>query len=193
MENNSQSDSGVTTDSLPHREGRGGSHSGSHSGSLEIERKFLVKDDSYKSLSYNCTHIEQGYFATEPGKTVRVRIRDEKAYLTIKGPAKDNGLSRYEFETEISLDDAHELMKLCMPGRVNKNRYLVKNGKHVVEVDEFFEENEGLVIAEIELNSEDEAYEKPDFLGDEVTGDSRYYNKFLTKHPYKTWKAAEGQ
>ncbi len=159
----------------------------------EIERKFLVVSDSYKELSYNCTHIEQGYFATEPGKTVRVRIRDEKAYLTIKGPAKSDGLSRYEFEIEIPMDDAHELMKLCMPGRVSKNRWLVKNGKHVVEVDEFFEENEGLVLAEIELESEDEEYLKPEFLGVEVTGNHHYYNKYLTKHPYKTWKAIKGQ
>lgn len=172
------SNSEVSSTSLPKGEGRGGA---------EIERKFLVKNDSYKELAYNCTHIEQGYFATEPGKTVRVRIRDEKAYLTIKGPSTDNGLSRYEFETEVPMGDAHQLMALCMPGRVNKNRYLVKNGKHTVEVDEFFDENEGLVMAEIELESVDEEYEKPAFLGEEVTGDYHYYNKYLTKHPYKTW------
>ncbi len=125
--------------------------------------------------------------ATEAGKTVRFRIRDDKAYLTIKGPSTNGGLSRYEFETEIPLDDAHELMKLCMPGRINKNRWLVKSGNHTIEVDEFFDENEGLVMAEIELGSEDEAFEKPDFLGEEVTGDKRYYNRHLMLHPYKTW------
>ena len=125
--------------------------------------------------------------ATEAGKTVRFRIRDDKAYLTIKGPSTNGGLSRYEFETEIPLDDAHELMKLCMPGRINKNRWLIKSGNHTIEVDEFFDENEGLVMAEIELGSEDEAYEKPDFLGEEVTGDKRYYNRHLMLHPYKTW------
>ena len=125
--------------------------------------------------------------ATEAGKTVRFRIRDDKAYLTIKGPSTNGGLSRYEFETEIPLDDAHELLKLCMPGRINKNRWLIKSGNHTIEVDEFFDENEGLVMAEIELGSEDEAYEKPDFLGEEVTGDKRYYNRHLMLHPYKTW------
>ena len=153
---------------------------------VEIERKFLVVGE-YKHLAYSHSHIEQGYMATEAGKTVRFRIRDDKAYLTIKGPSTNGGLSRYEFETEIPLDDAHELMKLCMPGRINKNRWLIKSGNHTIEVDEFFDENEGLVMAEIELGSEDEAYEKPDFLGEEVTGDKRYYNRHLMLHPYKTW------
>ncbi|MDE5740576.1 MAG: CYTH domain-containing protein [Bacteroidaceae bacterium] len=153
----------------------------------EIERKFLVTGE-WKPFADSKTHIEQGYFATEPGRTVRVRIRDEKGYLTIKGPTTKDGLARYEFETEIPLEDAHEMMKLCMPGRVDKDRYLIKNGKHVIEVDEFFGENEGLVVAEIELDSEDEAYEKPDFLGKEVTGDFHYYNKYMLRRPYKLWK-----
>ena len=153
----------------------------------EIERKFLVTGE-YKSLAYSKTHIEQGYFATEPGKTVRVRIRDDKAYLTIKGPSRKGGFSRYEFEIEISMEDAREMMNLCMPGRVNKDRYLIKNGKHIIEVDEFFDENEGLVMAEIELSSEDEEYIKPDFLGKEVTGNYHYYNKYMLRRPYKMWK-----
>ena len=124
---------------------------------LEIERKFLVVGD-FKSQAYNVTHIEQGYFATEPGRTVRIRIRGDKGYLTIKGPSAADGISRYEFETEISLEDAHEMLKLCMPGKVVKDRYLVKCGKHTVEVDEFFGDNEGLVMAEIELGSEEEAF-----------------------------------
>ena len=153
----------------------------------EIERKFLVTGE-YKSLAYSKTHIEQGYFATEPGKTVRVRIRDDKAYLTIKGPSREGGFARYEFEIEIPMEDAHEMMNLCMPGRVNKDRYLIKNGKHIIEVDEFFDENEGLVMAEIELSSEDEEYIKPDFLGKEVTGNYHYYNKYMLRRPYKMWK-----
>ena len=101
----------------------------------EIERKFLVKDDSYKSLAFSKTHIEQGYFATEPGRTVRIRIRDDKGYLTIKGAPKKGEFGRYEFEREIPMEDAREMMELCMPGRVNKDRYLVKSGKHTIEVD----------------------------------------------------------
>lgn len=153
----------------------------------EIERKFLVTG-KFKHLAYNCTHIEQGYFATAPGRTVRVRIRGDKGYLTIKGPAVAEGLSRYEFETEVPLDDAHELMKLCVPGSVIKDRYLIKNGKHTIEVDEFFGDNEGLIMAEIEFEEENEEYEKPDFLGKEVTGDKHYYNKYMIAHPYKEWK-----
>ena len=155
---------------------------------IEIERKFLVTGP-FKDQAYNVTHIEQGYFATEPGKTVRIRIRDDKGYLTIKGTADPAGLSRYEYETELPLDDARQLMKLCRPGAVIKDRYLVKCGKHTVEVDEFFGDNEGLVIAEIELGSADEAYEIPDFLGREVTGDPRYYSKYLLTRPYKLWSA----
>src|SRR5574344_1928509 len=117
----------------------------------EIERKFLVVGE-FKHLAYDCTHIEQAFFATETGRTVRIRIRADKSYLTIKGPASENGLARYEFETEIPMDDAKELMKLCMPGQVIKDRYLIKNGKHIIEVDEFFADNEGLVMAEIELS-----------------------------------------
>lgn len=152
----------------------------------ETERKFLIKGE-FKHLAYNRTHIEQGYFKTAPGRTVRIRIRDEKAYLTIKGPSV-NGLSRYEFETEIPMDDAQQLMSLCMPGQVVKDRYLIHNGKHTIEVDEFFGDNEGLILAEIELEDENEPYIRPDFLGKEVTGDSHYYNKYMIKHPYKEWK-----
>ena len=153
----------------------------------EIERKFLVKGE-WKAFADSKTHIEQGYFATEPGRTVRVRIRDDKGYLTIKGAPKKDGFARYEFETAIPLEDAHEMMSLCMPGRVDKDRYLIKNGKHTIEVDEFFGDNEGLVVAEIELESEDEPFEKPDFLGKEVTGDFHYYNKYMLRRPYKLWK-----
>jgi CYTH domain-containing protein len=117
-----------------------------------------------------------------------VRIRDAHGYLTIKGPSTNGGLSRYEFEKEITLDEAEHLMSLCEPGLIDKTRYLVKSGAHTFEVDEFYGENEGLVIAEVELGSEDEPYEKPDFIGEEVTGDKRYYNSHLRVNPYSLWK-----
>ncbi len=154
---------------------------------LEIERKFLVRDDSYKQLAFHSGRIAQGYICSARGRTVRVRIRDDRGFLTIKGPADVKGLGRYEWEKEIPLDEARELMKLCEPGMIDKTRYLVRSGKHVFEVDEFYGENEGLVIAEVELASEDESYEKPAFIGEEVTGDVRYYNSFLMKNPYKAW------
>ena len=154
---------------------------------LEIERKFLVRDDSYKQLAFHSSRIAQGYICSARGRTVRVRIRDDKGFLTIKGPADVKGLGRYEWEKEIPLDEARELMKLCEPGMIDKTRYLVRSGKHVFEVDEFYGENEGLTIAEVELASEDESYEKPAFIGEEVTGDVRYYNSFLMKNPYKAW------
>ena len=148
---------------------------------LEIERKFLVGDDSYKQMSYGSFHIEQGYICSERGRTVRVRIRDERAYLTIKGPSENGGLTRYEFEREIPLEDGRQMMQLCEPGIIDKTRWLVKSGNHTFEVDEFHGANEGLVVAEVELAYEDEPFKKPDFIGKEVTGDRRYYNSELRK------------
>ena len=153
----------------------------------EIERKFLVKDSSFKEQAFSSSQIAQGYICSSRGRTVRIRIRDEKGYLTIKGPAGENGLSRYEWEKEIPLDEAQELMKLCEPGMIDKTRYLVQSGNHVFEVDEFYGENEGLVVAEVELSSENEPFEKPDFIGEEVTGIAKYYNSFLMKFPYTKW------
>lgn len=153
---------------------------------LEIERKFLVAKD-FKQQAYSHSHIVQGYICAGHGRTVRVRIRDDKGYLTIKGPSDIGGLCRYEWEKEIPIQEAQELMKLCLPGVVDKYRYLVRSGKHIFEVDEFAGENTGLVIAEVELSSEQEPYVKPDFIGEEVTGDRRYYNSYLTQHPYTTW------
>jgi CYTH domain-containing protein len=155
---------------------------------FEIERKFLVKDGRYKELAFASSRIRQGYICSGHGRTVRVRIRDAHGYLTIKGPSTNGGLSRYEFEKEITLDEAEHLMALCEPGLIDKTRYLVKSGAHTFEVDEFYGENEGLVIAEVELGSEDEPYEKPDFIGEEVTGDKRYYNSHLRVNPYSLWK-----
>ena len=147
---------------------------------LEIERKFLVRDDSYKSLSFAHSHIVQGYICSERGRTVRVRIRDERAYITIKGPSVNGGLSRYEFEQEIPLADAQQLMQLCEPGIIDKIRWLVKSGPHTFEVDEFLGDNDGLVV-------EDEPFEKPHFIGKEVTGDRRYYNSQLRANPFNKW------
>lgn len=152
----------------------------------EIERKFLVTGD-FKSPAFSQSRIVQGYICSARGRTVRVRIRDDKGYLTIKGPSNDSGTSRYEWEKELPLSEAEELMKLCEEGIIDKTRYLVRCGNHVFEVDEFYGENEGLVVAEVELSSEEETFEKPDFLGEEVTGDIRYYNSQLMKKPYKTW------
>lgn len=146
---------------------------------LEIERKFLVVGEDYKQQAFSSSRIRQGYICSGRGRTVRVRIRDTRGYLTIKGPSENGGLSRYEFEKEITLDEAEHLMQLCEPGTIDKTRWLVKCGNHTFEVDEFHAQNEGLVIAEVELGSEDESYEKPDFIGQEVTGDRRYYNSQL--------------
>lgn len=153
----------------------------------EIERKFLVEDDSYKQTASSSTRIVQGYICRLQGRTVRVRLRGEKAYLTIKGPSLDGGHSRYEWEHEISGKEALELMALCEGGVIDKVRYLVPWGKHIFEVDEFLGDNEGLVMAEVELDAVDETFERPPFLGKEVTGDRRYYNSCLTEHPFKEW------
>ena len=153
----------------------------------EIERKFLVLNDSYKRESFSHSRIQQGYITSERGRTVRIRIRDEKAYITIKGPSLNGGLSRYEFEQEIPMDDARQLMALCEPGIIDKTRWLVKSGSHTFEVDEFFGDNAGLVMAEVELRSEDDVVLIPDFIGDEVTGDRRYYNSQLRRNPFRLW------
>lgn len=154
---------------------------------IEIERKFLVLNDSYKKESFGHSHIVQGYIYSDEARAVRVRIRDNRAYITIKGPTPEGGLNCYEFEKEISLEDGKELMHLCEPAIIDKVRWLVKSGKHTFEVDEFLGENEGLVMAEVELSAEDEEVEIPSFIGKEVTGDSRYFNTYLRIHPYKTW------
>ena len=152
----------------------------------EIERKFLVTNDSYRTLAYDKSEILQGYICSSFGRTVRIRTRGNKGYLTIKGPSSD-GIGRFEWEKEISLQDARELFTLCGE-RIEKTRYLVHNGKHVVEVDEFHGENEGLVFAEIELSEVNEKFILPSFLGREVTGDKHYYNSYISHHPYPTWK-----
>ena len=152
----------------------------------EIERKFLVTGED-KPQAYAHSRIVQGYISSVRGRTVRVRIRDERGFLTIKGVSNESGTSRYEWEKEIPLCEARELLKLCEPGIIDKTRYLVRSGQHVFEVDEFYGENEGLTVAEVELSSEDEPFVKPAFIGREVTGDVRYYNSQLMKHPFTTW------
>lgn len=153
----------------------------------EIERKFLVTGE-YKSQAFAHSRIVQGYICSARGRTVRVRLRDGRGYLTIKGASDVAGMSRYEWEKEISREEAEELMKLCEEGVIDKTRYLVRSGSHVFEVDEFYGDNEGLVMAEVELASEDEPFDRPAFIGREVTGDVRYYNSQLMKHPYREWK-----
>lgn len=152
----------------------------------EIERKFLVTGE-YKSQAYAASHIVQGYLCSTSGRTVRVRIRDNKGFLTIKGASNATGTTRYEWEKELTREEAGELMKLCEAGRIEKTRYLVRCGNHTFEIDEFHGDNEGLTLAEIELSSEDETFDRPPFLGTEVTGDRRYYNSQLRVHPYKEW------
>lgn len=154
---------------------------------LEIERKFLVhKRMDWKRLASSCSYIQQGYFAAV--NTVRVRIRDDKGYLTIKGPSRNGGLSRYEFEKEITLQEAQQLMLLCESGVIDKHRYLVPYAGHTFEVDEFHGDNDGLVMAEVELKSENEPFESPNFIGKEVTGDRRFYNSHMRKNPFKLWR-----
>lgn len=154
---------------------------------FEIERKFLVKDMSFTALATQVRRISQGYIAHENGRTVRVRIQDEKGILTIKGPSI-NGISRFEWEREIPVQEARDLFLLCQGGSVDKSRYIIPtaNGRKF-EVDVFYGDNEGLVMAEIELGSEDEQFERPEWLGKEVTGDRRYYNSHLLVNPYKNW------
>ena len=155
---------------------------------FEIERKFLVCGDDYKRQAYSHSRIKQGYICSGRGRTVRVRLRDNCGYLTIKGPSQNGGLSRYEFEKEITLDEAEHLFELCEPGIIDKTRWLVKSGSHTFEVDEFHGDNAGLVMAEVELGAEDEPYEKPDFIGLEVTGDRRFYNSSLRAQPFSVWR-----
>jgi len=155
---------------------------------LEIERKFLVKSNDFKEQAFAKNNIAQGYLSSVPERTVRVRIKGEKAYLTIKGIGHQGGMSRFEWENQIPLDEAAELLKLCEKGKIEKTRYEIQSGNHIYEVDEFYGENEGLIMAEIELQSETENFDKPDWLGEEVTNDERYYNAYLSKNPFKNWR-----
>jgi len=152
----------------------------------EIERKFLVQGN-FKQSATKQTRITQGYLSSVPERTVRVRVKGDKGFITVKGIGSASGASRYEWEKEISVAEANELMAICEPGVIDKTRFLVPNGNHMFEVDEFYGDNEGLVVAEIELSSEDESFGKPSWLGEEVTGDKRFYNAMLMKNPFKSW------
>ena len=155
---------------------------------IEIERKFLVKDESFKSMATESHRLTQGYICKESGRTVRVRLWDDKGYLTIKGAGSASGMSRYEWEKEISAEDARDLFMLCQSGIIDKTRYIVPVDGKTFEVDEFYGENVGLIMAEIELESEDAAFTRPSWLGKEVTGDRRYYNSMLSVHPFSEWR-----
>ena len=153
----------------------------------EIERKFLVKSDAFKAEAFKETRITQGYLSSVPERTVRIRVKGDKGYITIKGIGNDSGASRFEWEKEIDAAEVQELMKIAEPGVIDKTRYQVKKGAHVYEVDEFYGDNQGLIVAEIELENESDSFEKPEWLGQEVTGDAKYFNSMLMKNPYKNW------
>lgn len=155
---------------------------------IEIERKFLVASDAFKHDIKNSYRIIQGFLNTDPDRVVRVRVISDHGILTVKGLSSSDGLKRFEWEKKISKQDAEELLKLCEPGVVDKMRYEVVSGTHIYEIDEFFGDNDGLIIAEIELDHENEQFIRPDWLGEEVTGIAKYYNAQLSKYPYKSWK-----
>jgi CYTH domain-containing protein len=155
--------------------------------SIEIERKFLVKTDTFKEESYQKKYIKQGFLNSDKNRVVRIRIADNDAFITVKGKSNRAGTTRFEWEKEIKRTAAEQLLLLCEPTIIEKTRFLVKKGNHVFEVDEFYGENQGLTIAEIELNTENERFEKPKWLGKEVTGDIKYYNSNLSKEPFKNW------
>ncbi len=154
----------------------------------EIEKKFLVKGD-FKAEAFKDTSIPQGYLSSVPERTVRVRVKGDKGFITIKGIGNASGAARFEWEKEIPVEEVQQLLEICEPGVIDKTRYLVKNtdGKHTWEVDEFYGDNDGLIVAEVELTDENEPFDKPAWLGEEVTGDPKYFNSMLMKNPYKNW------
>lgn len=154
----------------------------------EIERKFLVKNDDFKKESFKESKIVQGFLSTVPERTVRIRIKGDKGFITVKGIGNESGTSRYEWEREISVEDATDLLKISEPEVIDKTRFNIKSDGHTFEVDEFHGDNKGLFVAEIELSSEDENFKKPRWLDKEVTGEVKYYNSILMKNPYKNWK-----
>ncbi len=153
----------------------------------EIEKKYLVNSSEYKNQASKVTRITQGYLSSVPERTVRVRIKGDTGYITIKGIGNTSGASRFEWEKDIPISEVEELLKICEPGVIDKTRYEVVSGKHIFEVDEFYGDNLGLVVAEVELTDEFEFIEIPSWVGTEVTGDSKYYNSMLMKNPYLKW------
>lgn len=154
---------------------------------LEIERKFLVDSMEFIDGAISKTKIVQGFLNTHPERTVRIRVKGEKGFITVKGKSNDSGTTRFEWESEIDIKDAEKLLQLCEKGVIEKTRYLVPIGNHAFEVDIFDGENKGLILAEVELNNENESIQKPNWLGNEVTGDVRYYNSQLSSNPFKIW------
>ena len=154
---------------------------------MEIERKFLVTSNQFISAAFRSTRIVQGYLNSNPERTVRIRMKGDKGYITIKGIGNGSGLSRFEWEKEIPLADAERLLILCEKGIIDKIRYEVKFENHIIEVDVFAGDNEGLILAEIELKSETEQIQKPNWLGEEVTNDKKYYNAYLSNNPFQDW------
>jgi len=154
---------------------------------IEIERKFLTQSNAFKKESYQKTYMKQGYLNSHKERTVRIRITDKTAFITVKGVSNNTGTSRFEWEQEILIEEAEDLLILCEKTIIEKNRFLVKKASHIFEVDEFLGANEGLIIAEIELNEESENFQKPNWLGKEVTGIKKYYNSSLSKHPFTNW------
>ncbi|MEW7277992.1 CYTH domain-containing protein [Aquimarina sp. 2201CG1-2-11] len=154
---------------------------------IEIERKFLVTSDIFIKEAQKSTRIVQGYLNSDPERAVRVRIKGDKGFLTIKGKSNNTGTSRFEWEKELKIEEAEQLLNLCEKGIIDKIRHEISMGKHIIEVDIFFGDNKGLILAEIELQHENETFVKPNWLGNEVTGDPRYYNAQLSRNPYKNW------
>jgi CYTH domain-containing protein len=155
---------------------------------VEIERKFLVQNTAFITESTPKKNLKQGYLNADKKRTVRVRITDEIAFITVKGESNSTGISRFEWEKEIKKREAEELLLLCEPCLIEKTRHLIDVGHHTFEIDEFHGDNEGLIIAEVELSSEAEDFIRPNWLGLEVTGDPKYYNSSISKNPYKNWK-----
>ena len=155
---------------------------------IEIERKFLLISDDYRAEASSIITMTQGYLNSDPERSVRIRLTDQSGFITVKGKSNESGLSRFEWEKEISKSDAEALLKLCEKTIISKTRYEVAVGNHLFEVDEFLGDNKGLVMAEVELGSEDEKFSKPDWLGEEVTGDLKYYNSNLSNSPFCNWK-----
>ena len=154
---------------------------------IEIERKFLVQSDAFKEEAFKETRITQGFLNTHKDRTVRVRVKGNSGYITVKGKSSKDGLTRFEWEKEINIKEAESLLKLCEPTVIDKMRYEIRSGQHIFEVDEWGGDNSGLIVAEVELETENETFQKPDWLGEEVTGNIKYYNSLLSKHPYNTW------
>ena len=156
----------------------------------EIERKFLVRGD-FRQDAFAASRITQAYLSSVPGRTVRIRVSGERGFITVKGASNASGAARFEWEKEIPVDEARALLELAEPGVIDKTRYRVRSsdGVHTWEVDEFCGDNEGLILAEIELADEDEPFDRPAWLGEEVTGNPRYFNAQLLKNPYKNWSA----